>query len=153
MSTAYQSDFLTQTIGSYIKLFESLPCPQAEQVNDCFLAEFIGPGWLRWLAPKLLPLGGLSGWEGKSLRAEKAINLLRREGQLIEAIPMVRNESKSVLAEGDVLCLSYDKRAPVPLRALRDELRMLDDDTLLGLTVIDIPLLRKFPMPFLLKRQ
>ena len=45
------------------------------------------------------------------------------------------------------------KPAPTPWRWVRDELRAVDDDTLLGFTVVDLPLLRRMAFPFLLTRE
>jgi len=145
--------FAKQSIRSYRSLFESLAAPESNAVNGQYLAQFIGPSWLTAIAPRLLPLGGLSGWAGKSFNAKgEAINLLREGDKLAQRIPMVRCIERSKIDAHTGLTLTYDKRAPLPLRALRDELRVLDHDTLLGMTIVDLPLLNAIPMPFLLRR-
>jgi len=145
--------FIQQNIKYYVALFKTLECPEDSAINGDYAAEFIGPSWLRFIAPKLLPLGGLSGWYGKRLLDDGgAINLLGPQDQLTADITMVRSEQPSFFGTGNALCLTYDGRAPIGLRGLRDELRSLDEQTLLGLTVVDWPVLRKLPMPFLLRR-
>ena len=46
-----------------------------------------------------------------------------------------------------------DASGPVPWRWVTDELRALDEHTLLGMTRLDLPLLRRFVFPFLLERE
>lgn len=43
--------------------------------------------------------------------------------------------------------------APFPWRFVRDELRAVDAPTLLGMTVVDLPVLRHLAFPFLLERE
>jgi len=146
-------DFEKQPIRAYLSLFESLPAPDDTLVNGQYLAEFIGPAWLTAIAPRLLPLGGLAGWAGKSFKENsEAINLMRKDSNLEERVPMVRCTERSAIDTHKGLTLTYDKRAPLPLRSLRDELRSLDNNTLLGMTIVDLPLIRRLPMPFLLRR-
>ncbi len=143
--------FRAQSLAHYWQLFRTLPAPE-QGLAGRFEAIFIGPLWLRILAPRLLPLGGLRGWVGKVFsRNGEANNLLRRQHTLVEKVPMVRRFDPSCLDRQNSLVLTYDMRAPLGLRCLRDELRRLNDHCLLGLTFVDLPLLRRFPMPFLLK--
>jgi hypothetical protein len=51
-----------------------------------------------------------------------------------------------------VVALTYGAAGPVPWRWVTDELRALDEHTLLGMTRIDLPLLRHMVFPFLLER-
>ena len=147
------ADFSRQRIVDYKNLFKRAEAPRAEAVDGRYEAEFIGPAWLRYIAPKLLPLGGLPGWFGKSFaEGEKAINLLRKGNELVEAVPMCRRFCASGIDGQSALVLSYDRRAPLGCRLLIDEFRALDEDTLLGLTVVNLPLIRSFTLPFLLKR-
>jgi hypothetical protein len=54
----------------------------------------------------------------------------------------------------ELVYLPEDGRpAPLPWRWVRDELRAVDADTILGMTVVDLPLLRRFAFPFLLRRE
>lgn len=146
-------EFCHDAISSYCRRFGLLKAPCEDKLTGRYLALFIGPAWLRFIAPKLLPLGGLPGWAGKSFTEHGgAINLLEQNAQLREQIPMVRAVKGSCIDGNDALVLTYDSRAPIMLRRLVDELRALDDDTLLGLTHMNFPLLKRFSMPFLLRR-
>lgn len=146
-------NFEKQPIRAYLSLFEALPAPDDALVNGQYLAEFIGPSWLTAIAPRLLPLGGLAGWAGKSFKENgDAINLLYKGSELAERVPMLRRTERSAIDTNTGLTLTYDKRAPLPLRSLRDELRSLDNNTLLGMTIVDLPLIKRLPMPFLLRR-
>lgn len=49
--------------------------------------------------------------------------------------------------------LRYDADSPMPWRWVTDELRVIDKDTILGMTVLDFPLLRRIGFPFLLIRK
>jgi len=152
MQKARNTSFSTQPLAAFRHLFRSLPAP-ASDLQGQFYASFIGPLWLRTLAPTLLPLGGLSGWVGKTFTPDgSANNLLRHQDRLVERVPMIRSLAPSRLDQSPCLALTYDHRAPLGLRRLRDELRTLDDNTLLGLTFVELPWVRRFPMPFLLER-
>jgi hypothetical protein len=153
MDTWSSPEFCNDAISSYKHLFCRLKAPTNEQLTGQYMAQFVGPSWLRFLAPKLLPLGGLSGWAGKSFSADNAaINLLNQKGQLVERVPMVRALCASSVDADEALVLTYDSRAPIMLRSLVDELRTLDSDTLLGLTHMKVPLLKHLLMPFVLHR-
>ncbi len=146
--------FAQQAIVNYQQLFAELEQPSADSVNGDYLAEFIGPVWLRKAAALSLPIIGLPGWVGKRFKSDgTAINLLLSHGQVIEKVPMDRNESDSNIVPGKVLALSYPDASPLLLRPLIDEFRALDGDTLLGLTLVNLPLLRGLPLPFLLRRK
>ena len=49
--------------------------------------------------------------------------------------------------------LRYGAESPFPWRHVTDELRSLGDGKLLGMTVIDVPVLRGLAFPFLLVRE
>src|SRR3546814_20332727 len=51
-----------------------------------------------------------------------------------------------------VAVVSYAADAPRPWRWIRDEVRVLDADTLLGMTFTDGPGVRRLGLPFLLRR-
>lgn len=145
--------FENQSLHDYRALYSSLEVPDPVSVNGPYRAEFIGPRFLVHAVPKFLPLGGLPGWYGKVFKQDnQAINLLRKRNDIVEAVPMVREVRASGFDDKPALVLTYDKRAPLMLRLLVDEFRSLDADTLLGLTIVDLPLMRKLVLPFLLRR-
>lgn len=51
------------------------------------------------------------------------------------------------------VALNYGADAPIPWRWVKDEMRILDDQTYLCMTVIDLPFIRKLSFPFILRRE
>lgn len=142
-----------RSLKAFQSLFSLLNAPDPEWLNGRFRAEFVGPKSLQAIAPRLLPLGGLPGWCGKAFVGDKqAVNLLSNGSQVVEAVPMLPAFAPSQIDQRQALVLRYDQRAPLACRKLVDELRVLDETSLLGLTMVDLPLLRKLVMPFVLKR-
>ncbi len=137
------------------RVFTTLEEPADHLCRGFFSASFVGPGWLRKIAPVSVSLMGLPGWTGKRfLSDERAINVLRQEEQTRDAIPMVIRREPSLIDGQPVLALVYTlPDSPWPLCWFRDELRTLDERTLLGMTLVDKPLLRYMAFPFLLERQ
>lgn len=140
------------------KMFSSLPPPDAAMRHGFFRATFVGPAWLRLSARPSLEVSGLPGWQGKKfLNADDATNVLKRAGGLQEALAMRVTPGVSQVDGKSGLALHYvphdGKPAPLPWRFVRDELRAVDADTLLCMTVIDLPVLRHLAFPFLLQRE
>ncbi|MBP6614083.1 MAG: hypothetical protein KA203_00005, partial [Aquabacterium sp.] len=71
-------------------MFADLPSPQALPADVDFLAEFVGPAWLRLSAGPSLKLTALAGWCGKRFADGRAVNLLRphRSGPLQASLAM-----------------------------------------------------------------
>lgn len=116
-------------------------------------ASFVPP--LRTLAPKGLGLIGLRHWYGKRFRTNGTTvvgaNLVHRGGHLAETLPMSVQLGIS-LADGlPALVVSYPQTAPRPWPWVRDELRAAPDGTVVGMTYVDLPGLRRLGgTPFLL---
>jgi hypothetical protein len=129
--------------------FATAGLPSAAKRAGLWRARFIGPWWLRLGGRPGVALSGLRGWQGKRfLTPDHATNVLDSG----EALSMQCRECPSSLDGGPVAALSYGADGPVPWRWVTDELRALDERTLLGMTVINLPLLRHFAFPFLLER-
>lgn len=129
--------------------FATADLPSLAQRADFWRARFIGPWWLRLGGRPGVALSGLRGWQGKRfLTPGRATNVLTSG----EALSMQCRECPSSIDGGPVAALSYGADGPVPWRWVTDELRALDERTLLGMTVINLPLLRHFAFPFLLER-
>ncbi|GAA3541233.1 hypothetical protein [Aeromicrobium flavum] len=116
-------------------------------------ASFVAP--LTALAPRGLGLIGLRHWYGKRFRREGAgasgVNLVRRDGRLVETLPMRLAEGESWADGLPALVVAYGTDAPRPWRWVRDELRSLDDGRVVGMTFVDLPGLRLLGgTPFLL---
>lgn len=148
----------TASIQELKKMFTSLPPPDASMRFGFFRASFVGPAWLRLSARPSLEVSGLPGWQGKRfLSADDATNVLKRREGLQEALAMRVTSGLSQVDGKPGLALHYvakdGKAAPLPWRFVRDELRAVDADTMLCMTVIDLPVLRHLAFPFLLQRE
>ena len=148
----------TASIGALKKLFSSLPPPAPDMRRGFFRASFIGPAWLRATGRPSVAVSGLPGWQGKKFfNADDATNVLKKNGALVEALAMRVTPGISRVDGRQGVALHYVPQngvpAPLPWRWVRDELRAVDANTLLGMTVIDLPLLRHLAFPFLLVRE
>lgn len=140
------------SLGSFQALFTTLEAPIG--VQGVYRAEFIGPTWLRWIAPKGLWLLGLGGWCGKDFAADgTGINLLRRGDTVIRRFPIQVAQVVSRVDGRPCQAVTYPGVNPWPWPQVTDELRQLDEQTLLGLTFFKIGPLARLPLPFLLHKE
>ncbi|MCL3817327.1 hypothetical protein [Aeromicrobium wangtongii] len=138
----------------------TLPAPRLDDLTGVFEASYVGAP-LRAVAPRGLGLIGLPRWFGKRFEPSpgdpgtlSGINLLRTDAATLRpTLPMSARIAPS-LADGDpALVVSYPADAPRPWRWVRDEFRPWDDTTLLGMTFVEVPGLRRLPgTPFVLQR-
>lgn len=146
------------SIGELKALFSTLPQPSRALFRGFFRATFIGPAWIRIAARPSLEVSGLPGWQGKRfLDDEHATNVLTKGATTREHLAMRVTAVTSRVDGRPGVALTYPhrgrERAPIPWRWVRDELRQFDDDTILAMTVVDLPVLRRFALPFLLVRE
>lgn len=133
--------------------FAELPLPTRDFCQGVFTARFIGPAWLRHAARPSIAISGMPGWKGKRfLSPDRAINVLEWRGGSHERLIMRCEESASRVDGKPALAFVYGNNAPMPWRWIREEFRVLDSRTLLAMTIIDLPLLRRLSFPFLLER-
>lgn len=142
------------SLASLRARFSELASPRPATLVGVWRGAFIGPAWLRALAPRGLALVGLRGWIGKEVLDDKgaAANLVRRGGALARVPPMRLAEAPSLWDGRPCARLSYPKGSPAHWPWVVDELRALDGRRLLGLSFLDLPLARRSPLPFLLDR-
>lgn len=124
-------------------------------------ASFVAP--LKQIAPLGLGLIGLPRWYGKRFRARhdgalSGVNLLRAgrgaSNALQETMPMVVREGISLLDGRPAVVIEYAPGTRRPWPWVRDELRQLPDGSLVGMTIVDLPVLRLLGgTPFLLHRR
>lgn len=138
------------------RAFAALPAPALEELEGDHAAELVGPPWMRAAAARLLALAGLPGWHGKRFEAPRegvaaGVNLVH--GGHAQALPMRARPAASLLDGFTAVVVSYGSRERPPWPRVRDELRRLDDDTLLGMTVVDAPGAPRAGFPFLLRRR
>ncbi|WP_067897516.1 hypothetical protein [Nocardia vaccinii] len=131
--------------------------PRLSDLLGAHDGSFAGPLWLRLPAPLLLAATGMAGWCGKSFQNTRDAhviaghNLARRGGRIVESIPITAQIARARSDNGPALIVSYPPDAAWPWRHVTDELRPVDDHTLLGLTY-GIPATPPAGAPFLLRR-
>ncbi|NHB58636.1 hypothetical protein G9F32_11510 [Acinetobacter sp. 194] len=147
-------DLQQASLAEIRKTFLQLSSPDEAFRVGFFRASFIGPFWLRKTAHPSLALTGLPNWLGKQFKdPQHATNILNTAKGRIEKYVMSCLHGPSKLDGQITVYLDYGMSAPMPWRWVRDELRVLNGHTLLCMTIIDLPILRHFPMPFLLSRE
>lgn len=128
--------------------------PMSESFRYGFLkVQFIGPWWLRKSAMPSIHLSGLPGWQGKLfLDPDHATNILKIKDKEEQRYTMQCVELISLVDAKPSVVLNYGAAAPIPWRWVIDELRILDENNFLCMTVINLPILRHFSFPFILSR-
>jgi hypothetical protein len=147
------------SLSALQRAFREAPAPELGALVGRHEGEYAGPAWLRLPSPLTMRLTRMPGWWGKAFRAPVAgadelegENLLRRRGRLESSIPMRARIAPSRVDGRPALVVSYPPDAPFPWRRVNDELRPLDDRTLLGLT-FGIPGAPRGGSPFVLHRR
>jgi hypothetical protein len=140
------------SLATFRSFFAELPVPDESVLRGRFRAHFVGPTWLRVIAPSAISLSGLGGWWGKDLGGfAEAHNLILRDQTLKKSHPMSMSRATSLIDGKPCAQLRY--HSGFPWRWVVDELRMIDQgQTLLGMTLADAPLLRRLAFPFVLQR-
>jgi hypothetical protein len=147
-------NYNTLPLNQFQNLFESLPVPDAASIRGVYQASFVGPSWLRTSAKPALVLSGLGGWWGKEFHKERtAINIVVRAGNFSTRFPMKLVNAQSFIDGKDGLALHYQAGNPFPWMYIVDELRRIDDTTLLGMTLANLRGLRHLAFPFILQFQ
>ncbi|MBM4426400.1 MAG: hypothetical protein FJ031_04085 [Chloroflexi bacterium] len=128
--------------------------PDKTSIRGVYRAAFVGPGWLRTSAGPALALSGLGGWWGKEFSTDgTAVNIVLRAGKFSTRFPMKLVTAKSFIDGRDGLAIYYQTGNPFPWMHIVDELRQMDDGTLLGMTLANINGLRNLAFPFTLQFQ
>ncbi|TWG91778.1 cholesterol oxidase [Nocardioides sp. J9] len=148
---------LPQTVPGLLRAWSGLRPLAPEEVLGDLEASFVRP--LRQVAPRGLGLVGLPRWFGKRFRLEdgvvRGVNLLRDAAGgpgLTETLPMTVSVQPSLADGRPALVVGYPADAPRPWRWVRDELREAPDGTVVGMTFVDRPGLRRPGTPFVLRR-
>ena len=145
---------LNQTpLAKFRDLFAGLNIPDASSIRGKYRASFVGPAWLRTSAAPALSLSGLGGWWGKEFREDgTAINIVLRTGVFSTRFPMMFVRARSFIDGRDGLALHYQAGNPFPWMYVVDEVRSLDEATLLGMTIANVRGLRGMAFPFILQK-
>lgn len=147
---------MSLTILDLRKEWRGLRAPELAAVTGDWEASFVTP--LRHLAPAGLGLIGLPKWYGKRLRLDdgriKGVNLLRTDQGLGETLPMEVSLGLSLTDDLPAIVVTYVPGSRKPWPWVRDELRLRQDGSLLGMTYVDLPGVRALGgTPFVLDRQ
>jgi hypothetical protein len=104
--------------------------------------------------PALLA-AGLGGWWGKIIDDDgRAINIVCREGKFSARFRMSFRQERSRIDGRQGLALHYHQNDnPLLWLFVVDEIRRLDETTLLGMTRPRLPGLRWLAFPFVLQKQ
>jgi hypothetical protein len=147
------ANFRTASIRDIKRLFTASPVPDAALRHGFFRASFVGPFWYRIGGFPSVHFSGLPYWQGKKfLTPDSATNILKQGNGMVQALSMTVVAGTSLIDGKPGVALHYGKEAPFPWRHVRDELRVIDERTLLGITKVNLPVLRNFAFPFLLER-
>lgn len=144
---------------SLIKQWKNLPAPVLEDFVGDLRAEFVAP--LKHVAPAGLSLVGLPRWHGKrfeplGLEILEGVNLVRVKSQpdaFEERLNMRAEIGASLVDRQPALIVTYERYGPRPWRWVRDEFRVLEDGKYVGMSFVDLPVLRKVGLPFLITKQ
>lgn len=148
------TDYNSLSLKQFRDLFVSLPAPEPASIRGVYRAAFVGPGWLRTSAGPALVLSGLGGWWGKEFSADgTAVNIILRAGTFFTRFPMKLVQARSFIDGKDGLSIQYQTGNPFPWMYIVDELRRIDESTLLGMTLVNVNGLRNMAFPFKLQFQ
>lgn len=147
-------DYNTLSLKQFRNLFISLPVPEVVSIHGVYRASFVGPGWLRASAGPALVASGLGGWWGKEFSEDgTVVNIVLRAGKFSPLFPMKLVHTKSFIDNKEGLALHYQTGNPFPWMHVVDELRRIDERTLLGMTLANVNGMRRLAFPFILRYQ
>lgn len=140
------------SIFEFPEYFSSLTAPRANSLQGLYRGDFVGPAWLRRLAGPLLVITRMGKWMGKDIDGEgRAINLVHTKAGIVQKFPMQLVEQESLIDGKPGLALCYSTSNPFPWPWIIDELRSIQPDLVLGMTITQIGPLKRLPLPFVLQ--
>ncbi len=140
------------SLFEFPEYFSSLNVPNPESLHGLYKGYFVGPPWLRKMAVPLLAITGMGDWRGKSIDpGGKIINLVSTKRGLERKLPMKLIEQDSLIDGKPGLALSYEASNPFPWPRIIDELRSIQPNLLLGMTITQVGPLQRLPLPFVLQ--
>ncbi len=146
-------EFNRMSLKQFKDLFVSLLIPNPDEIRGKYRAAFVGPAWLRASAGPALAVTGLGGWWGKEFFNDgTAINIIFHAGNFSARFRMQFVHARSFIDSKDGLALHYQKGNPFPWMYVVDEIRRVDESTLLGMTIANVRGLRGMAFPFILQK-
>ncbi len=144
---------ITASLSSIKATYQQLSSAPLAMRQGEYKAQFIGPWWLRVFCSTEFIFKWIGGWFGKKFINQNLVtNILLNRGQRSEKLQMECLEEASLIDGKQTIALYYGKTAPIPWRWVVDELRQLDEHTMLCMTIINLPFLKHFSFPFILSR-
>ena len=146
-------NFNRYSLRQFRGLFASLDVSERETLAGKYRGAFVGPAWVRALARPALLIAGLGGWWGKVIYEDgRAVNIVVSDQKISTRFRMRLRQERSYIDGREGIALHYQKDNPLLWLFIADEIRRLDDTTLLGMTRPKIPGLRWLAFPFVLKK-
>lgn len=139
------------------KSFRDLPEPNAlDSYAGTYSSKYVGPAPVRMSGPVFLSMLGFGNWKGKRLAKDgdalKGTNRFDSGEPKDDRFPMHAQIEPSIIDGRDALVILYPADTPKPWRYARDEFREFEDGKLLGITTFNIPLVKHFPLAFVIER-
>lgn len=139
------------------KDFRDLPEPQSlDKFEGAFSSRYVGPAPVRLGAPAFMALLGFGKWKGKRFVKTgdglEGMNRFKSGEPKDDRVPMRAFIGASEIDGRDALIVLYPSDTAWPWRAARDEFREFEDGKLLGITTFDIPVVKHFPLAFVIER-
>jgi hypothetical protein len=135
------------------RTYSQLKAPTLPGALGRYRAVFTGSTLRRAIGAQVIGLLGFRGWWGKDLCADGWVqNLFMVQGTLTRKFPTRMDPAVSKLDGGPALALTYPRTMRWPWPWVTDELRALDDDHLLGMSLFSQFPLTARPTPFILQR-
>jgi len=139
------------SLSSCREFFSRLSPPVIESLDGFYRGLFTGPGWLQTIAAPGLRWVHFGGWWGKQFMGEtRGVNLFCRHGEYVQDFPFTIHKATSLVDGVSGVTIRYGGVNPFPWPQVVDELRTLEDGSLMGMSVANIGPMRKLPLPFLL---
>lgn len=136
------------------RYFFSLKPPEPGSMQGLMRGYFVGPGWLKKLWGPTLFLFGFSGWCGKEINPQgEAFNILLRKGKFEKRFPMYFVQEPSHLDGQPGLAFRYHSGNPFPWNLIVDELRRIDEQHVMGMTLAELGPLKRMAFPFVLEQK
>ena len=148
-----QVEHLNQlSLTDFSEYFSSLEVPELGSLPGLYKGYFVGPTWLRKLAKPLLVITGMGDWRGKSIDPHgNIINLVSTKRGLVRKLPMNVIEQTSLIDGKPGIAFCYHASNPYPWPWVIDEMRRIQPDLVLGMTILEWGSLTRLPLPFVLQ--
>lgn len=147
----FHTDLSQRGIARLKQAFRQGRSVAAAELKGFYAGVPAGPWWFRLGSGPTMRMTGFGGWMGKQFLGEgRAANQFQTKAGIELRFPMTLARAPSRLDGIDTLVLNYPADARAPWCWVTDELRRMDDGSILGMTFVDAPLVKHlvFPLVF-----